>query len=123
MTEWTGVQPEGLSPVDVEKRLLELEQTLSDALVEWKGFYKAFKDAEREYDQAFARAKLASKEATNDKRYDAELVTIEQREALDLADVEFKYADKRLTAVQKVVEIWRSVGTSVRQAYGLAGMG
>lgn len=127
MTEpnWENVgptEPEGLAPVDVERRLLQLERTLRESVQDWKPRYKAFKDAEREYDQAFARAKLKSKEATNDKKYDAELETIAEREALDFADVEHKYSEKRLMAVHKVVEIWRSIGTSVREEYKLAGL-
>ncbi|OMC55433.1 hypothetical protein A5747_13675 [Mycobacterium sp. IS-836] len=122
--EWesvSSVDPEGLTPIEVEKRLLELTDTLREALVDWKTRYKAYRDTEREYDQAFARAKLASQEATNDKKYDAELRTAAEREAKDDADVLFKYAEQRLRSIHNVISAWQTVGKSVQQAYQNAG--
>lgn len=116
---------EDLNPITVEKRILELVNTLSDALMEWRKRYGAWKDAEREFDAAYAMARIAvdSDVAYNDRKFHADVATMEQRAVKDVAEGAFKYAEQRLMGVKSALSAWQSVGNSVRQAYAAAGRG
>lgn len=123
-----SVGPEALNPLDVEAKLLELVETLSKSLVEWKRLYKNLKDCERGYDAAYAAARLAAADAgvtPNDRKYHADLNpdVSQARKDKDEAEVLFKYAEERLRGVHAAIRAWQSVGTSVRQAYANAGRG
>lgn len=114
------------TPVEVEKKLIGLAETLSEALMEWKRTYRAYKDAERAFDEAHAKARLAAADASiapNDRKSYADLHSMEQRKAFDMAEVVYKYADKRLDAINKAISIWQSVSKSVQQAYAIYGRG
>ena len=102
--------------------------TLSTALVEWKQLYKDHKETGQAYDQAYALARLTAADngvTPNDRKYHADLDprVKEARAAADLAEVAFKYADKRLSGVRDAISAWQSVGTFIRQAYSNAGRG
>lgn len=86
------------------------------------------KETEREYDQALAHARIDAAEAgiaANDRRYYADVTPAVKRtrEAKDLAEVSFKYAEERLRGIHAAIRAWQSVGTSVRQAYATSHIG
>lgn len=114
-----GPSAEDLNPVMVETRIQELVQTLSDSLKEWRKLYRAHKEAEREFDAAFARAKIAVSADVpyNDRGQHATLATQKEREAKDLADEAFKYAEHRLDGVKKALSAWQSLNKSIQTAY------
>lgn len=118
-----GPQAEDLDPVKVEKRIQELVQALSDALVEWRGLFRAYKEADREFDRAYAAAKISVDKDVpyNDRGQWATLKTMDQREAKDLADEAFRYAENRLDAIKKALSAWQSLSNSMRTAYQNAG--
>ena len=118
-----GPSAEDLNPVKVEKRIQELVQSLSDALVEWRELFRASKKADRDFDQAFALAKISvgSDVPYNDRGQHALLKTMAQREAKDVADEAFQYAERRLDAVKKALSAWQSLSNSMRTAYQNAG--
>ncbi|MBO0676901.1 hypothetical protein JRC04_05450 [Mycolicibacterium sp. S2-37] len=94
--------------------------------MQWKGLYRDAKETERLFDQAYASARLRAADegiTPNDRKYhaDTDVKVIEAREAMDLAEVAFKYADQRLRGVRDAIGAWQSVGTFVRQAYATAG--
>ena len=126
LTDWTTVETEGITPIEVEKRLVGLVNTLSTALTEWKRLYKEHKDTEREYDAAYARARLAAADAgiqANDRKYhaDTDPKVAEAREAMDLAEVAFKYSEQRLRGVHTAISTWQTINRNVQQAYATGG--
>jgi hypothetical protein len=120
LTDFTqGPEAEDLNPIQVEKRIQELVRTLSDSLVEWKRRYGEWKDAEREFDKAYAIARIGvDKEvAYNDRKYHADVATMEQREVKEVAEGAFKYSEARLAGVRSALSAWQSIGRSVNEAY------
>ena len=124
MTDFTqGPEAEDLSPIRVEQRIQELVKTLSIALMEWRERYGQWKDAEREFDKAYATARINvdSEVPYNDRKYHADVATMEQREVKEVAEGAFKYAEKRLEGVRSALSAWQSIGRSVNEAYRNAG--
>lgn len=123
MSEWstvsTNADAAGLSPVDVEQKLVNLVNTLSTALAGWRDAYKIYKDAELAYDMAYARARvnINTDIAYNDRKYHADLATQDERAAKDDAETVFKYADKRLEGVRQAISAWQSLNKSIQMAY------
>lgn len=118
-----GPKAEDLNPVLVERRIQELVQHLSDALVEWRGRYGQWKDAERKFDKAYATARIAVDPdvAYNDRKYHADLKTMDERAVKEVAEGAYKYSEQRLAAVRSALSAWQSIGRSVNEAYRNAG--
>lgn len=124
LTDFTqGPEPEDLNPVRVEQRIQELVQTLSNVLTVWRERYGQWKEAEREFDKAYAIARINVDQDVpyNDRKYHADVATMEQREVKEVAEGAFKYAEQRLAVVRSALSAWQSIGRSVNEAYRNAG--
>ncbi|AZS07454.1 hypothetical protein PBI_DUKE13_115 [Mycobacterium phage Duke13] len=108
-----------LDPVTVEKRIQELVEALDVALLEWRALFRAHKEADRNFDQAYALAKInVDKDVPYaDRGQHATLETMDEREAKDIALEAFKYAEERLDAIKKALSAWQSLSNSIRAAY------
>ena len=112
-----------LNPVDVERGIREVAERIARGVSVVSERYGAFLTAERAYDQAFARAYMAHEGPAHERKYAAELATEREREARDVADVAFRYADRTARALENELRALQSVGASVRQMYSVAGRG
>lgn len=113
-----------MNPVEVERKILELSNRISAGVKVFSERYQAFLDADREYDRAYAAAYLGCEDGSiKDREKHATLVTIEQREARDVAEVAYKHADKMHRALSDSLRALQSVGASVRMQYATAGRG
>ncbi|NKU87714.1 hypothetical protein GS884_09100 [Rhodococcus hoagii] len=61
--------------------------------------------------------------AAHERKYIAELATVEEREARDVADAAYRYSDRQAKAFGGGVRAMQSVGASIRSMYGVAGRG
>lgn len=113
-----------MNPVEIEREILDLSNKISHGVRVFSERYRAFLDADREYDRAFAAAYLGCEDGSiKDREKHAVLVTIEQREARDVAEVAYKHADKMHRALSDSLRALQSVGASVRMQYATAGRG
>lgn len=115
-----------MSPVEVERKLLELTGVLSKALANWKKIYNNHKKADHAYDQTVARVRIdVAREISdrNERKYhvDTHADVIAAREDAIFAETIFKYAEEELKGIHAAIRAWQSVGTSVRQAYATSG--
>ena len=85
--------------------------------------YRSFLEADRTYDAAFALAYLDHEGPAHEKKYAAELATLEQREKRDIADAAYRYADRTAKALENELRAMQSVGASIRAMYATAGRG
>lgn len=114
-----------LTPYDVERRLIALSAKLEQAtnhLIEMEELYSAENSA---YELACARNRLALAGG-------AEKLTVQEKEARTLIECEEErirrdYADAQLKAAKAVlkqiytdIDVWRSVGSSVRAAVDIS---
>ena len=112
-----------LSPVDVESGIREIANRIAKGVTICSNRYAEYLNADREYDQAFAKAYMAHEGAAHEKKYAAELATGHEREARDLADVAYRYAERTSRALQDELRALQSVNASVRTMYAVAGRG
>lgn len=111
------------SPVSVEQSIRDCARHIAKGVGICADAYRAFVDADRMYDRAFAQAYMAHDGAAHEKKYAAELATFAERTARDAADGAYRYADRQARALESELRAWQSVGASIRQAYGVAGRG
>lgn len=112
-----------LNPVEVEQSIRDISERIARGVKVVSDRYGAFLSAERDYDQAFARAYMAHEGAAHERKYAAELATAVEREARDVADVAFRYADRTAKALENELRAMQSIGASIREQYRVAGVG
>ena len=111
------------NPVTVEQRIRACSDQIHKGVRICDEAYRNFLDAERVHDHEFARAYMDHVGPAHERRYAAELATLASREARDIADAGYRYADRRARAYESELRAWQSVGASVRTMYGAAGVG
>lgn len=115
----TGV----LNPVDIENAIRDTSERISKSVKVCSERYEAYLTADREYDRAYALAYMHHDGPAHEKRYAAELATLDQRAARDVADAAYRYADRLAKALDLELRAYQSIGASVRQMYATAGTG
>ncbi len=112
-----------LNPVDIETAIRACSNRISNGVKVCSDAYAEFLEADRAFDQAYARAYMAHDGAAHEKKFAAELATGAERERRDAADVAYKYADRLARALENELRAWQSLGASVRSMYAVAGVG
>jgi len=115
--------PEVWNPAEVEQRIKEISERISKGVSVCDERYRAFLEADRLYDSAFALAYLDHEGPAHEKKYAAELATHTEREARDIADAAYRYADRTAKALENELRAMQSVGASIRAMYAAAGRG
>ena len=108
---------EVLNPVDVERAIRETANDIARGV-------RVVSDAEKEarrtrvvYDRAFAGAYLAADGPAHEKKYRAELATKAERDAMEIAELAFRHAERQSRALDGKLRAYQSIGASVRQMY------
>ncbi len=112
-----------LNPVDIEQNIRSCSDRIARGVKVCDERYATFLKVDHAYDVAFAQAFLKFEGPANRAKYEAELATIEERQARDTADAAYKYADRQARALENELRAWQSVGASVRSMYAVAGVG
>lgn len=109
-----------LNPVDVERTIRETATEIAQNV-------RIVSNAEREarhtrvvYDRAFAEAYLAAVGPAHEKKYHAELATKAERDAMEIADLAYRHAERQSRALEGKLRAFQSIGASVRQMYAAA---
>ncbi|MEU8334857.1 hypothetical protein [Micromonospora tulbaghiae] len=110
-----------LNPVDIEAAIRSCSDRIANGVRVCSERYGAFLAADAAYDQAYARAYMAHAGPSHEKRYAAELATVDERAVRDAADVAYRYADRQAKALELELRAWQSVNASVRSMYSVAG--
>ena len=116
-------EAEQFTPVAIETAIRECSARISNSVKVCDERYRAHQIAQREYDRAYARAFLASEGSVDARKHQVELKTIAERDARDVTDASYRYADRLAKALQDELRAWQSVGASVRMTYAVAGTG
>jgi hypothetical protein len=111
------------NPAEVEQRIKDISERISRGVGVCDKQYRAHLEAERLYDAAFALAYLDHPGPAHEKKYAAELATHDEREARDVADAAYRYADRTARALENELRAMQSVGASIRAMYATAGRG
>lgn len=111
------------NPVAIEQAIRVCSDRIARGVTICDERYRAFLDADHAYDVAYAGAYLDAKGPAHAKKYEAELATMAERKARDVADAAYKYADRKSRALQDELRALQSVGASMRSMFAVAGVG
>lgn len=107
-----------LNPVDIEQAIRTCAERIHAGVLEVTRRERTAREALRTYDRGYASAYLAAEGPAHERKYRAELATATERDARDVAEVAFKFAERTAKAVEAELRAWQSVGASVRAMYG-----
>jgi hypothetical protein len=114
------------NPVMVEQSIYKAAKRIAKGVKMADKAYRAFQVADHAFDKAEAVAYLGLEGVpAHARKYHVTLDedVIAAREARDIAEAAYKLLDRNMKAVQGELDAYRSIGTSVRQAYQTAGTG
>ncbi len=114
----TDVMDRPLNPVDIETTIRSVSDDIYRGVWEVTKAETAAREAERAYDRAFAHAYLDADGPAYAKKYVAELGTEPERDALDVAQLAFRHAERLSRALDAKLRAYQSIGASVRTMYG-----
>lgn len=112
-----------INPVAVENAIRTCSDRIANGVKVCDERYRAFLEMDHAYDLAYAGAYLDAAGPAHAKKYEAELATMAERKARDVADAAYRYADRQARALENELRAWQSVGASIRAMYAVAGVG
>lgn len=112
-----------LNPVVIEQAIRTCSDRIASGVKVCDERYRAYLEADHAYDVSFAGAYLDASGPAHAKKYEAELATMAERKARDVADAAYRYADRQARALENELRAWQSVNASVRAMYSVAGTG
>lgn len=101
-----------VTPLDVEKEMVELNHRLDEAPAVIKEYHEKVRQARAEHKKAFALAYQSAKGTAMDRKLAAELATESQQAAMDFAEIEYKY----------VIDTFDSLRTKLRALQSVASL-
>lgn len=114
-----------LNPVEIEQLIRETANHIAHGVSVVSNAEAKAREAVRIYDRAYAAAYLAASGPAHEKKYRAELATEAERDAMDIAELAFKHAERTARSLESKLRAYQSVGASVRSMYSgqLSGVG
>lgn len=115
---------EPLNPVDIENAIRDCSNRIANSVRVVTEREAEAKRCRRAYDLANARAVLAANASNADgRKAQATIATEVERAAAEDAEIAYEFAKRTVRALEKELDALRSVGTSVRSMYQVAGRG
>lgn len=114
---------EPLNPVEVEQTIRRLANESAQMVRAVTDRLAAFREAERLYDAEYARHYLDYKGPAHERKYAAELATTAARAERDVAEVAWRYAAGRASALERSLSAMQTLNRTVTTMYGAAGSG
>jgi sulfite reductase alpha subunit-like flavoprotein len=108
------VNEELVTPVDVERELVDLVSRLDKAPGIIRDYHNLLRAARTEYKKAYAVAYASATGTQMDKKFSAELSTMELQNALDEAEISYKYVCDTQDALRTKLRALQSVGSLIR---------
>lgn len=112
-----------LNPVEVEQGIVAAANEVSEGVAVVSRRLDAYRQADREFDAAYASAYMQAKGPVEERKHQAVLATMTERAALDVAEVAWRYADRRCRAAESRLSAYQSILRSVGTMYAAAGTG
>jgi hypothetical protein len=106
-----------LNPVDVEQVIRSTADQIARGVTIVSTAEATAREAERVYDRAYAAAYLTAPGPSHEKKYRAELATEAERDAMDVAGLAFKHAERTARALESKLRAYQSVNASVRAMF------
>lgn len=111
------------NPVDVEQAIEAVKNRIAAGVGIVTEREKLARAARREFDLAYAMAYRDTPGPAHARGYEAAIATMDLREAVDEAEIAFRFAERTARALDKELFAWQSILNSVRAMYGAVGTG
>lgn len=119
----SGGESEVLNPVDIELMIRKFSNEIAKGVAAVSRAHAEHKRTARVLDLAFARAYMASKGPSHEKKYLAEIATEQERMDADVAEVAFRHAERQMKALETQLSSAQTISKSVNQMFGASGTG
>jgi hypothetical protein len=107
-----------LNPVDAERKITELSDRIARGVGIVTNAERESRAAKRNFDLAYAHAYKQAEGPVHQRKYEADILTMGQREEADIAEIAFRHAERTARALEKELLAWQSIGASIRAMYG-----
>jgi hypothetical protein len=121
MTDYADYE-QPLNPVEIEQAIRRLANESAKAVRVVSGALQKYRDAERDYDRAFAVAYMGHQGPAHEKKYAAEIETSAAREQRDIAEVAWRYAERTAASLERQLSAYQTINRTVAQVYSAAGV-
>jgi len=105
---------EYITPFDVEQEMVDLNTRIGKAPGVIKAHHNALKEARTAHRMAYARAYSTAEGTILDRRMQADLETQGEREAMDNAEITYRYVRDELDALKTKLRALQSIGSMLR---------
>jgi DNA-binding transcriptional MerR regulator len=108
------------NPASIEAIIDETADRIEKGVVQVDAAYREYLQKDLDFDIAEAKAYVALGEEgvpAHERKYRTLLEVTDERLARDLADADHRLMDRNMKALERKLDAYRSIGTSVRQAY------
>lgn len=109
---------EVLTPLDVERAMSEVAARIEEAPKHLKGFHEAVRAAKAEHRRAYALAYSRATGTNLDRKMEAELETQEQADALDDAEIAYRYAKDTFDSLRTKLRALQSMSSIMKASMG-----
>jgi hypothetical protein len=106
-----------LNPVDIENEISSVTDQIARGVRVVTDAEKAAASARREFDRAYAHAYKDASGPIPERKYTADLNTMDEREAAENAEIAFRHAQRVAKSLERKLDALRSQGASVRAMY------
>jgi len=114
----TVTATEVLNPVDAERKIQELSDRIAKGVGVITNAEREARTKKRAFDLQYAHAYKKAEGPVHERRYTADIMTMDFREAADIAEIAFKHAERTAKALEKELMAWQSINSSMRAMYG-----
>lgn len=108
------------NPANIEAIIDDTADRIEKGVVRVDEAYREYLKKDLEYDIAEAKAYISFGDENipaHERKYRTILVVVDERIKRDTADAEHRLMDRNMKALERKLDAYRSIGTSVRQAY------
>lgn len=103
-----------VTPLDVERELVDLVSRLDKAPGIIRDYHNQLRAARAEFKKAYAIAYGSATGTQMDKKFAAELATVDLQDALDEAEISYKFVCDTQDALRTKLRALQSVGSLIR---------
>lgn len=112
-----------LNPVEIEQGIVAAADEVAHGVKIVSDALERYREAEHLFDIAWASEYMRATGPVEERKQTCVLKTVEQRKAMDIAEVAYKYADRRCRAAENRMSAYQTLSKSVTAMYKTAGTG
>jgi hypothetical protein len=110
-----------LNPVEVEQAIRESVNTVAEGVAVVTQRLEAYRAAQWRFDQKWAGTYLTAEGPVEERKQQCVLACADEQAKLDVAEVAYKYAERKTRAAESALSAWQTLSRSVTAMYGAAG--